>query len=131
MVGRAALVSLRFDDHYFFFEILLTTLAYVQRKKTTTSSFPSRAVTCATVYSYLLTIAVDYFSDKEYHLQWWHFLLCFLLVLLISFARVRTLFIPLACEPLSLITSQITGKFGCSLSHGLYCWIYTGRPLLY
>eukprot|EP01122_Echinamoeba_exundans_P015224 TRINITY_DN712_c0_g1_i5.p1 TRINITY_DN712_c0_g1~~TRINITY_DN712_c0_g1_i5.p1 ORF type:complete len:333 (+),score=40.04 TRINITY_DN712_c0_g1_i5:625-1623(+) len=60
-----------------------------QRKRTTTSSFPSRAVACATVYAYILANIIGYASDGSFSLRWWHFVLIAALFIAISFARVN------------------------------------------
>jgi len=66
-----------------------------QSETATTSSFPSRAVTCATVYAFFICYAYVYkvvhkdFGDGSEAFQWWMLVLLLLAVLLSSFARVN------------------------------------------
>ncbi len=63
-------------------------LLWLQRKKDETSSFPSRAVTCAVVYSFGASYAYMYHYDT-YQIQWWMPVLLVSITFLASFARVR------------------------------------------
>lgn len=67
--------------------------AFKLRKSETavTSSFPSRAVTCATVYAYMIVYAYVYEEEKSsvVLITWWMPILIILAVLLSSFARIN------------------------------------------
>jgi len=67
----------------------------IKVKKDTTSSFPSRAVTCATVYSFAITWAYIYSNTKdtsrfsEWSFEWWMPVLFVAAIFLSSFARIN------------------------------------------
>eukprot|EP01113_Clastostelium_recurvatum_P030077 TRINITY_DN3645_c0_g1_i1.p1 TRINITY_DN3645_c0_g1~~TRINITY_DN3645_c0_g1_i1.p1 ORF type:complete len:412 (+),score=55.92 TRINITY_DN3645_c0_g1_i1:178-1413(+) len=59
-------------------------------KKEKTSSFPSRAVTCAVVYGYALVWGLAYNNQLgEIDVTWWMPIVCLVIVLLSSFARIN------------------------------------------
>jgi len=61
-------------------------------KKDQTSSFPSRAVTCATVYSFAIIWAYTYINtpdDGDVIFRWWMPVLIIFAILLSSFARIN------------------------------------------
>lgn len=59
------------------------------RRKDKTSSFPSRAVTCAVVYTFAVCFAVAERSQEAHVVQWWMPLVVFAAFLLASFARIN------------------------------------------
>jgi len=59
------------------------------KESAVTSSFPSRAVTCATVYSFLFIYAYNETLETRWTLLWWQPLLIIGMILLSSFARVH------------------------------------------
>eukprot|EP01112_Ceratiomyxa_fruticulosa_P000969 TRINITY_DN1091_c0_g1_i1.p1 TRINITY_DN1091_c0_g1~~TRINITY_DN1091_c0_g1_i1.p1 ORF type:complete len:411 (+),score=38.69 TRINITY_DN1091_c0_g1_i1:211-1443(+) len=58
-------------------------------KEDKTSSFPSRAVTCAVVYSYAFVWGMAYNSGTKLSVHWWMPVICLITVFLASFARVN------------------------------------------
>jgi len=87
------------------------------RESATTSSFPSRAVTCATVYSFVISYAYMYMYKNAVVVSWWMPLLAIFAVILSSFARVHMgVHYPSDCV-IGLIQGILVCIFGTLLWH--------------
>jgi membrane-associated phospholipid phosphatase len=104
-------------------------------KKDKTSAFPSRAVTCGTVYSFALIWAYVYvqtLEDDEFVFRWWMPVFFILVVVLTSFARINLgVHYPSDCIAglvqgviVCLIGTALwrTDIFGCESCHAMHCY---------
>ena len=81
-----------------------------------TSSFPSRAVTCAVVYSFVVIYAFIFKVHKTFQVEWWMPFLIIFATLLSSFARINMgVHYPSDC-----VAGFIQGIFVCAI--GTVLW---------
>jgi len=112
-------------------------------KKDTTSSFPSRAVTCGTVYSFAVIWAYVYAStleDDEFVFRWWMPVLFVLAVFFTSFARINLgVHYPSDCVGgllqgiiVCLIGTGLwrTDILGCESCHEMRCYATTKDTII-
>jgi membrane-associated phospholipid phosphatase len=89
-----------------------------ERKRDKTSSFPSRGVTSAVVFSYIVVVVTEHFTDMS--IEWWTVLLTVGLTALVAYARVSVGSILLFGKS-DLTLKQYLGSIRRTLSVGL-CW---------
>jgi len=109
-----------------------------ERHRARTSSFPSRAVACGVVYCYIV-VYTDLYFEKHTSVEWWMYLLFFIIPPVISFSRINLgVHYPSDCIAGALlgVFVCIIGKFiwlldytGCSCGNSLAICYATGGPI--